>query len=161
MNLKKKFLTLAAIGFPFGMVICLIITTVISTLSTKDASISLCSEDLVTALGSKALAIVVQELVSGVFGSLILGTTVVYGIEKWSILKSTAIHFCVSMSMYYVTAFTLRWLYPKNIAENLTMLAILIVVYIIIWLANYLSYKKEVRKLNSELEKMKQPDDEE
>lgn len=161
MNIKNKFTFRFLIGFPLGMVICLIIATLIGTLTVNDGALHYCSPDLIKTLGGEAKAIILQEFISGIFGSVAIGMTAVYDIEKWSILKSTAVHFIASVSMYYITAFVLKWLYIKNVKENLLMLIMLIIAYAFIWLINYLIYKSEVKKINSNLTKIKDTDNEE
>lgn len=159
--MKRKLLVRSAIGFPLGVVICFVIAGIIGTLGAADGTIHLCSPLLIKAVGGLAPAIVIQAVVSGLFGAVSIGSTAVYEIERWSILKSTAVHFVLSMSMYYITAFSLHWLQPRNVAENLFIFCILIVVYVCIWLVNYFKYKSEVKKINAQLEKIKRTKEEE
>ena len=77
-----------------------------------------------------------------------------YDIEKWSILKSTAVHLIITLTMYFVTGFILMWYSPSDIAEIIEMVIIFVVVYTLIWLVNYLNYRSQVKKMNRDLRRM-------
>ena len=157
---KKKLLKLSVLGFVLGIVLCTAITALTSS---TGGLLTLCNPNFAKAIGNETLALVLQTLISGVYGAVVMGSTIVYDIEledikKWSILKATVTHCVITFTSYYLTGFGLRWFSVKDVKENLIMLAIFIFVYTLIWLINYLSYKSEVKKFN---EKLKGLEDEE
>ena len=109
------------------------------------------SSMLVARMGSVPAAILVQSLVSGLYGSFALAGTLFYDIEQWSLTRSSVMHFLVIAVLYVPTAMFLGW--ANSATEILIVEGILLVAYFIIWLVIYLRYKKKVRSLNEMLNK--------
>ena len=109
------------------------------------------SSVLVARMGSVPAAILVQSLVSGLYGSFALAGTLFYDIEQWSLTRSSVMHFLVIAVLYVPAAMFLEW--ADSATEILIVEGILLVAYFIIWLVIYLRYKKEVRSLNEMLNK--------
>ncbi len=89
-------------------------------------------------------------LLGGLPGAIACGTTVVYSIEKWSLLRATVTHFLITMGVIILGSFVLKWFEPWSFTFWL-MLTIELAGYILIWLIIYLGYKKQVRKMNEML----------
>ena len=154
---RNKCIKLSVSGFILGIVLCTVITVLTSSSGT--GGVQLCAPSFVKAVGNKTLALIIQTVVSGAYGAIVMGSTVVYDIEtgdvrKWSLLKATVTHCVITFVFYYVTGFTLHWFSIKDVKENLIMLAVFAVVYTSIWLFNYLGYKREIRNFNKEIEKL-------
>ena len=109
------------------------------------------SSMLVARMGSVPAAILVQSLVSGLYGSFALTGTLFYDVEQWSLTRSSVMHFLVIAVLYVPAAMFLGW--ADSATEILIVEGILLVAYFIIWLVIYLRYKKEVRSLNEMLNK--------
>ena len=109
------------------------------------------SSMLVARMGSVPAAILVQSLVSGLYGSFALTGTLFYDVEQWSLTRSSVMHFLVIAVLYVPTAMFLGW--ANSATEILIIEGILLVAYFIIWLVIYLRYKKKVRSLNEMLNK--------
>jgi hypothetical protein len=109
------------------------------------------SSVLVARMGSVPVAILVQSLVSGLYGSFALAGTLFYDIEQWSLTRSSVMHFLVIVVLYVPAAMFLGW--ADSATEILIVEGILLVAYFIIWLVIYLRYKREVRSLNEMLNK--------
>ena len=109
------------------------------------------SSMLVARMGSVPAAILVQSLVSGLYGSFALTGTLFYDVEQWSLTRSSVMHFLVIAVLYVPTAMFLGW--ANSATEILIVEGILLVAYFIIWLVIYLRYKKKVRSLNEMLNK--------
>ena len=107
---------------------------------------------------SASLALVIQAVVSGIYGGLVIGATVAYDVEKWSVLKSTAVHCIITLVLYYATGFLLHWFLITDIVEILIMLGVFVVVYTSIWFINYIRYKSDIKEFNEELQKLKDKD---
>ena len=93
-------------------------------------------------------------LLGGIPGALAMGSSVVYGIEKWSILRATATHFVITMGALLFGGYVLHWFGPDR-SMLWIMMAVSLVCYIAIWLIFYLSYRKTIRQMNDDLEKLK------
>lgn len=88
-----------------------------------------------------------QILLGGIPGAIAMGTTVVYDIEEWSLLRATVTHFLIVTGVMLLACFVLKWFDPWSTAFWI-MLAAVVVGYFIVWLIIYGSYKKQVQKLN-------------
>ena len=93
-------------------------------------------------------------LLGGIPGALAMGSSVAYGIEKWSILRATATHFLITMCALCFGGYVLQWFGPER-SMLWIMIAVSLAAYIAIWLAFYFSYKKTIRRMNEDLQKMK------
>ena len=154
---RKKCIKLSVFGFILGIVLCTAITALTSSAGT--GGVQICAPSFVKAVGNKTLALIIQTAVSGAYGAIVMGSTVIYDIEtedvrKWSILKATVTHCVITFTSYYITGFILHWFSIKDVKQNLFMLAVFAVVYTAIWLCNYLSYRREVKEFNKELDKL-------
>ncbi|KPH73600.1 DUF3021 domain-containing protein [Oceanobacillus caeni] len=71
----------------------------------------------------------------------------------WSYLKKTAIHFCLSIAVYFTIAlFIADWI-PFSLAAILISFLVFIFVYAVFWMGYYLYYKKVEASLNASLKK--------
>ena len=92
-----------------------------------------------------------QILLGGIPGAIAMGTTVIYDIEKWSILRVTVTHFLIVMVVTLLASFVLKWFEPWSMAFWI-MLMMEAVAYFIVWLILFLHYRTTVHKLNELLE---------
>ena len=151
MNFESRVIFLSSIGFAEGVIVGVIVTAILTTVDMADGTLYLCTPDFTALVGDPLLAFVVQVVVSGLLGVVAMGSSAVYSIEEWSLLKATLIHFVTAMTAFFVVAFFLRWLRPQDIGYNLAIFGILVLVYFLIWLCNFLSYKAQIEEINREL----------
>lgn len=67
--------------------------------------------------------------------------------------QQTVLHFLTVTILYLILALTIGWI-PFNIISILLTLLIATVVYTIFWIAFYLYFKYQARKLNDDLNKL-------
>ncbi|MCR4903840.1 MAG: DUF3021 domain-containing protein [Butyrivibrio sp.] len=89
-------------------------------------------------------------LAGGIYGAISMGGSVVYEIDSMSIAAVTFSHFAITFSGFIMLSFVQEWLDFSSMFFRM-LIALWIVVYVFIWLANYLSYKSKVKKLNEDL----------
>ena len=94
-------------------------------------------------------------LLGGIPGAIAMGTTVIYDIDKWSILRVTATHFLIVMGVTFLASFVLKWFKPWS-APFWIMMAAETVGYILIWIIMYLCNKAKVRKLKEMLKESRE-----
>ena len=83
-----------------------------------------------------------------------MGSSAFYDIEEWSILRATVTHFAVVFASFNIIALSLGW-FTFGSVDYWIIHAVMIVLYFLIWLVQYLIYKHKVKELNRELEKWK------
>ena len=96
-------------------------------------------------------AVIAQILGSMIFGAISMGTQIVYDIESWGIRRSTTIHYLICVIAFLITSTLLGW-FSADIMW--IVLIIFTVTYVCIWLIYSAVYKREVRQMNNDLEKM-------
>ena len=93
-------------------------------------------------------------VVCGIYGAFAMGSSVVYEIEHWSITRCTVIHFLSVFIAYTIVGLSQRW-FSLNDPEYYIIMAVMIAVYFIIWLVQYMKYKRQVDLLNENLREWK------
>ena len=130
----KKAVLLGALGFALGLAIGVILTLTGS------------ADDLREAFP--------YILVCGIPGCIAMGSSVVYEIEKWSLIRATVTHFLITFICYYAIALPLGWFrFGDSMFWIIT--AAMLAGYAVIWIIMHCSYKRQIRRMNDELRKMK------
>ncbi|WP_144511412.1 DUF3021 domain-containing protein [Bacillus sp. FJAT-22090] len=65
--------------------------------------------------------------------------------------QQTALHFVTVIILYFVLAFVIGWI-PFNLISFLFAVGFFICFYLIFWTSFYLYFKRQMKKLNEELE---------
>ncbi|MBR0268009.1 MAG: DUF3021 domain-containing protein [Clostridia bacterium] len=93
-------------------------------------------------------------VIGGIYGAVAMGSSVVYGIEKWSIARATATHFLLVFALYFLLVISMGWF---SLSDPVFWIVVgaMVAVYILIWLLQYLSYRRQIREMNDELIKWK------
>lgn len=141
--MMKKIVKMAGIGFLSGMAVSTLISLLICTLS--GAPLRLSPPALAGRLGSAA-ALLVQYLVSGLYGSICMGTALFYDVESLPLTIASALHCLVVVVLFWPLALTMGWF--TSVRAILLVSVIQIAVYFVIWLSLWLWYKKQVDELN-------------
>ena len=78
------------------------------------------------------------------------GASVVYNVERFSIMKATVIHYVV-LYLAYIMCYLINGWVKDNLMSILIFTIIFIVSYFTIWLATYFSIKTVSKRLNEKL----------
>ncbi len=155
MSFKNKLIVLCSIGFALGVLFCVTLSAIITTVNIGDGTLYLMVPEFVEAIGGVLPAFVIDVLVCGLYGVVAIGGSAVYELEEWSHLRATVTHFLMLVISYYLVGFFLRWFSFSDIKWCLEWLVIFIVVYTVIWLVSYLKYRSEVKEINEELDELR------
>lgn len=138
-NYFKNFL----IGIAIGNLVELFISIMIGKLTIGAPS-------FVNNQSSPLVAKIIQTVLYGGFGIIgLMGKNM----KSENILKSTLAHITVFTIYFLIVGYYLKWY--QSLTTLLIALFIWLAIYLIIWLAFYLQAKKEVDKINRELNKKK------
>lgn len=146
----KKILLRGLLGIPLGITIEHLIALVIS-LSLADGRFHAVTPYLAQQCGSEAMAVLWSTVGCALLGAVSAGSSVIFEMERWSILRQTVTHLVVLGGAYFTAAFTLGW-YEPNLKQILFSLLIFCSTYVGIWLAQYWGYLKKIRQINEKLE---------
>jgi hypothetical protein len=133
----KTFLFRSMIGIFFGAFIAVILTNSVVLFSEKD-----------TLDG----ALFLKNSLGSVFCGWFFTVSPLYFENKMlQLWQQTISHFVTVVILYFLLAFGIGWV-PFNVPSFLTAMGLFLVVYLVIWASFYLYFKRQVKKLNDELE---------
>ena len=132
----KTFLFRSMIGIFFGAFLAVILTNAIVLFSTQDVLDG-------------------QLFLKNSLGSIFCGwfftvSPLYFENNNLRLTQQTVLHFITVFVLYFILAFGIGWI-PFTLKSFFLMLALFITCYIIIWTGFYLYFKKQVQKLNAEL----------
>ncbi len=154
--MKKKLIFRALLGAPVGLTISTVITIIIS-LCIDDGKFYATPPELVDLIGNEVNAMLVQTVCSFLFGAAFAAASVIWEIERWSMLKQTLIHFAAISVSSFPIAFFMYWI-PHNVYGALGYVGIFVGIYAIIWVAVFFSAKAKLKKLNEKLDSENKPE---
>lgn len=93
-------------------------------------------------------------LAGGLYGALAMGSSVVYGVEKWSIARATATHFLLVFALYFLLVISMGW-FSLDAPAFWIVVGAMAAGYVLIWLLQYLFFRRRIRKMNDDLIKWK------
>ena len=148
--MKKEILKRCLFGAPVGMAISTIITILIS-LTVGDGRYYAVVPALINDMGSEINAVILQAVLSMVYGAAWAGASVVWDAEGWSLLKMTLVHLAITSLATFPIAYLARWM-PHNIGGILLYFGIFVAVYLGIWVSQYSAMKRRVQQMNEKIQ---------
>lgn len=152
--MKNKILFRSLRGAPIGVMISLIITIVFS-INTGHGEYFPVPPDLISWCGNEISAVIVQMICSMSVGAAFGGASVIWEIEKWSLLKQTLAHLSVVALPYFGLGYIMNWM-PHHLFGALAYIGGFVAVYLIMWVSIYFSIKSKVKKMNEQLQEIQQ-----
>ncbi len=135
MDIKTKFMFRTLLGFTLGLIIGIIMFA----LSIPDGA------------PFDRTFFIFHLIGSSIMGLVGYGGAIVYDIESWSLGRATFTHYIVTFMTMFVISEMLGWF--SHDVLFYTFLAFTFA-YAMIWLFEYLVWKKQIRQMNDELEVM-------
>lgn len=155
--MKKKIISRSLLGAPIGVTISLIITIIFS-LSMGHGEYFPAPHELIEWCGGNATtAVIVQLFCSLLVGAICGGSSVIWEIEKWSLLKQTLIHYAVISVPFFGIGYIMNWM-PHYLFGALGYAGGFVAVYLIMWFSIYFSIKSKIKKMNEQLRGIQQED---
>ncbi len=151
--MKKKIILRGIWGFPMGLAIgyaeCILIS-----LCRGGGYYSPCSPALSAVMGNEINAVIVQALLCGLIGVSFAASSVIWDIEHWSLIKQTVIYFLINAIIMMPAAYFLYWM-ERSIKGFLTYFTMFALIFIIVWLISFAIARYNVRRMNENLNKIK------
>ena len=146
----KKIVSRVLYSFPIG-ISCSVGISLLLSLIFGEGKYYPFAASLVSFTGSELKAMLMQTILSGILGSVFGGMSFIWEIERWSILKQTAVYFLsVSIPMMGIS-YLLYWM-EHSLNGFLLYFLIFVMVFIVVWLLNFAIYWFKVRRINEELD---------
>ena len=156
--MKKKLLFRSLFGAPIGVTVSMIITIIFS-LAIGEGEFFPAPHELVDWCGNETTAVIVQTICSLVIGAVAGGSSVIWDVEKWSLLKQTAVHFAVISVPFFGIGYIVNWL-PHYVYGAIGYVGAFVAVYVIMWGSIYFSIKAKIKKMNIHLQDIRQENNE-
>lgn len=146
----KKIISRVLYSFPIG-ISCSVGISLFLSLIFGEGKYYPFAAPLVSFTGSEVKAMLLQTILSGILGSVFGGMSFIWEIERWSILKQTAVYFLsVSIPMMGIS-YLLYWM-EHSLNGFLLYFLIFVMVFFVVWLFNFAIYWFKVRRINEELD---------
>lgn len=148
--MKKKVFTRALSGAPIGIAIGFIITIIISA-CIGDGNYYPCVPSFTEHMGNELNAVILQTLLCGIMGAGYAAASLIWESEKLSIAARTGLALLVYLIITLPTAYFAEWMH-HSIFGALSYILIYLTIFVSIWLAQYLVYKSNIKKINQKLQ---------
>ena len=147
--MKKELVSRIVGGLLGGIVICYLITIGIS-ISLGDGNFYPCVPSLVKRFGNEITAVIVQTILSALLGAGFAGGSLIWEKDDWSILKQTSIYFAIVTVLMMTVAYVCEWM-EHSVKGVLCCFAIFFAIFIIVWLIQFVIWKRRISKINSKI----------
>jgi hypothetical protein len=148
--MKKEIMKRALLGFPLGITWEYFITIFIS-LALGKGYYTRCVPSLIEAMGTEIGAVMLQSTLCGLVGMIFGAASVIWEMESWSIVKQTGLYFLIAAIAIIPTAYALHWM-EQSIKGALGYIGIFILIFVCIWISQYIVWKIKIKKINEKLE---------
>jgi hypothetical protein len=148
--MKKQIIKRGILGFPLGICLGYVITIAISLLL-NDGEYHSCVPSLIEQCGNELEAVILQTILCGILGSVFSASSMIWELEKWSISKQTGIYFAISAAAMLPIAYFTHWM-ERTLFGFLLYFGIFIAIFAVIWIIQYLIYRKKIKSLNKQLQ---------
>ena len=152
--MKKTMIKRSVIGFPIGIAVGYLITIVISLCWAK-GFYSPCVPQLISVMGNEINAVILQTLLCGLLGTGAAAGSVVWENEHWSIVKQTGIYFLLLSAFMMPVAYFNYWM-EHSVRGFVSYFGIFLLIFVMIWIIQFIIGKNNVYKMNTNLYKAKQ-----
>lgn len=147
--MKRKVFLRVMLGFPLGIAIGYLITIFIS-LVWANGYYSPCVPELADIMGSEINAVLFQALLCGLLGSGFAGSSVIWEMEDWGLVKQSGIYFLIVSVIMMPIAYVLYWM-EHSLVGVLSYFGIFFLIFAVIWIVQYIIARHNVNKLNETL----------
>lgn len=145
--MKKKIIMRGLLGLPTGIAIGFVITLIISA-CIGNGSFYPVTPELIDTMGNELNAVVLQTVLCAVMGVGFAAASVIWELDSWSLAKQSGIYFMIISVIMLPIAYVTNWM--KHTALGvLSYVAIFVAIFIIVWLSQYLLWKRKIKKMNA------------
>ena len=149
--MKKEFARRVFVGLLGGIVISYLITIGIS-LAIGDGSYYPCVPSLIERFGNEVTAIIMQTALSAVLGAGFAGSSIIWEMDEWSLLKQTSIYFGIVSVLMMTIAYICEWM-EHSVKGILSYFGIFVAIFIAVWIVQYLIWKVRVSRIKEKIQK--------
>ena len=109
-------------------------------------------KDLIERFGNEVTAIIIQTVLSAVLGAGFAGSSIIWEMDEWSLLKQTSIYFGIVSVLMMTIAYICEWM-EHSVKGVLSYFGIFFAIFIVVWIVQYLIWKVRVSKIKEGIQK--------
>lgn len=102
--------------------------------------------------GCELSAFTNQYILSCIIGFTFAAASCIFEVDQWSMALQTFIHFLIVSLVFLPVSILAGWMGTTPLAIAIYF-AIFIMIYLTIWLIQYFSWKRKIKRLNQQLKK--------
>ena len=111
-----------------------------------------CVPNLIERFGNEVTAIIIQTVLSAVLGAGFAGSSIIWEMDEWSLLKQTSIYFGIVSVIMMTVAYICEWI-EHSVKGILSYFGIFFAIFIVIWIVQYLIWKIRISKIKEGIQK--------
>lgn len=147
--MKKKMVLRGLLGAPLGLAVGYLISIGVSLIAGNGKYLAV-APALAQTFGGELKAVIVQAVIMAVYGMIWAGSSVIWEMDDWSILRQTATHLLITSAATFPTAYLMRWM-DHSLGGILLYFGFFFGIYLVIWLSLYSAMKKRIEQLNAKV----------
>lgn len=147
--MKKKILGRFYLGFPLGIAIGFVITIFIS-IGLGDGAYYPCTPQFLEEMKTPLHAVILQTVLCGILGSISCAGSVVWQLDRWSILKQSGVYFAILSTAMMPIAYVLYWMEHSWIGA-VSYFLVFALIFVFVWIFQYVVWKIKLKKMNQKL----------
>ena len=136
--MKKKIIMRGLFGLPTGIAIGFVITLIISA-CIGNGSFYPVTPELIDTMGNELNAIM---------GVGFAAASVIWELDSWSLAKQSGVYFMIISVVMLPIAYVTNWM-KHTILGVLSYVAIFAAIFVVVWLSQYLLWKRKIKKMNA------------
>lgn len=145
--MKKQIIKRGLFGFPVGIAIGFVITIIISACA-GDGNFYPATPGLINTMGNELNAVILQTALCGIMGTGFAMASVIWELDSWSLAKQSGIYFLIASILILPIAYIANWM-EHSFVGFLSYVGIFVAIFAAAWLAQYLSWKRKIKKMNA------------
>lgn len=148
--MKKEILKRMIVGLLGGIAISYIITIIISW-TFGDGKYYSCVPSLVVKFGNEINAVTIQVILSAVLGVAFAGASIIWEMDRWSILKQTGLYFGIVTVVMMSVAYVCEWM-EHSFKGFICYFTLFFVIFVLVWIVQYIIWKVRISSLKAKIE---------
>ena len=145
--MKKKMIMRGLLGLPTGIAIGFVITLIISA-CIGNGSFYPVTPELIDTMGNELNAVILQTVLCAVMGVGFAAASVIWELDSWSLAKQSGIYFLIISVITLPIAYVTNWM-KHTVLGVLSYVAIFAAIFVVVWLSQYLLWKRKIKKMNA------------
>lgn len=148
--MKKRIICRGLFGFPVGITISFMISLMFS-IRIGDGNFYPVSQELIDTTGNELNAIILQTVFCSIVGIGFGMASVIWEIDSWSLAKQSGVYFAVACGIMFPISYLANWM-EHSIQGILCYIGIFVLIFILVWITQYLLWKNKIRRMNRRVE---------